>query len=393
MEVWQDKIKGDWRYKFEYEGIVYTEKEFKSQLDAESTGALKQMQVIMGQEFIPESPESKEKPLFKDPNNQLPEKPITKSNDSIEKKQTPEKVSPKNIPEISSSQSFKEDANLESITQTEDPMILIPGGCFLVARKIFKSGIWLKHPFYLKTWLWILGQANHADHKKNNRTYRRGELITTYDEIIKGVAYYFNRQHIVPPLKQVRIILKWLVSNGMIGVQPLRQNDVERLTGADPRADLQMRTRADLKPQTRAYLGVRIIVINYDTYQDLKNYKGRPSNENQGIPSVQLGHNNKNGTRKKDNIYSQNFLNYWKAYPNRAAKKKAFEAWQKLEKKEDMETLLPILLDAIERQKQAKEIKKANGEFVSEWPNPATWLNGRRWEDEVEIKKRWDHAR
>jgi len=168
----------------------------------------------------------------------------------------------------------------------------------------------------------------------------------------------------------------------MITLQPLRQNDVERPTRADPRADLE--------PLTRAYLGVRIIVINYDSYQDLKNYKGRPSNKNQGIPSVQQGHNNKNDTRKKTNIYSQNFLNYWKEYPNRVAKKKAHEAWNKLEKAEDMETLLPILLDAIENQKKAKETLKAKGEFVSEWPHGATWLNGRRWEDEIEVKQGYD---
>ncbi|MCK4827628.1 hypothetical protein KA005_68505, partial [bacterium] len=80
---------------------------------------------------------------------------------------------------------------------------------------------------------------------------------------------------------------------------------------------------------------------------------------------------------------SQNFLSFWKEYPNKAAKKKAYEAWQKLEKKENMEVLLPILLDAIEKQKQVKITKKAKGEFIPEWPYGATWLNGRRWEDEI----------
>jgi hypothetical protein len=55
-----------------------------------------------------------------------------------------------------------------------------------------------------------------------------------------------------------------------------------------------------------------------------------------------------------------------------------------------MEALLPILLDAIERQKQAKESKRAKGEFVADWPHAATWLNGSRWEDEIEIKQGYD---
>jgi len=57
-----------------------------------------------------------------------------------------------------------------------------------------------------------------------------------------------------------------------------------------------------------------------------------------------------------------------------------------------METLVPTLLDAIDKQIKVKETKKAKGEFTPEWPHGATWLNGRRWEDEIEIKKRWDHA-
>lgn len=57
-----------------------------------------------------------------------------------------------------------------------------------------------------------------------------------------------------------------------------------------------------------------------------------------------------------------------------------------------MKALLPTILNAIAKQKQAKETAKANGEFFPEWLYPATWLNGRRWEDEVIVKKRWDHA-
>jgi len=251
----------------------------------------------------------------------------------------------------------------------------IPGGHFLVARKIYKSEIWLKHPFYLKIFLWIIGNASHADHAKDGRKYKRGELITTYDEIIKSAAYYFNRQHIVPALKQVRLILQWLEQEGMIIVEPLRENDpIRRPTRADPRA------------RTRAYLGITIIAVNYTTYQDSKSYKGR----DKGRPSVQPGHNNNNG-QLKNTIYAQNFLKFWKEYPLKVAKKTAYEkAWQRLEKKEDMEALLPTLLGAIKKQKQAKQSAKANGEFISEWPHGATWLNGKRWEDEVEIKKRFD---
>jgi len=160
----------------------------------------------------------------------------------------------------------------------------IPGGGFIVARKLFHSRIWMKPPLFLKTWIWIIGQASHANHSKGNRKYKRGEFLTTYDTIIKSLSYRFNRQHVTPTLKQVRIILKWLESEGMIIVKAIR--DSERPTGADPRA------------RTRAYIGVKVLVVNYNTYQVSKNYKGR----HKGRPSVQLGHDNNNGYNNGNNI-------------------------------------------------------------------------------------------
>ena len=160
----------------------------------------------------------------------------------------------------------------------------VVGGGFIVARKMFQSNIWLKHPLYLKVWVWIIGRANHSDRKKNNHTYKRGEFVTTYDELIKAASYYFNRSLIFPTLKQIRNILSWLESEGMIIVEPIR--DSELPTGADTRV------------RTRAYVGVKIIVIKYDTYQDLESYKGR----HKGRPSSQLGHNNKNGYNNGKNI-------------------------------------------------------------------------------------------
>lgn len=159
----------------------------------------------------------------------------------------------------------------------------IPGGGFFVARTLFDSRIWRRPPLYLKVWLWILGRANHSDRKIKGVPYRRGELVTTYDEIIQSGAYYHNRKHIVPTLKQIRLILEWLKDQGMIQVFPIRGG--ERPTRADPRA------------RTRAYLGIRIVVVNYETYQDLGNYKGR----DKGRPSVQQGHDNKNEEECKTN--------------------------------------------------------------------------------------------
>lgn len=68
------------------------------------------------------------------------------------------------------------------------------------------------------------------------------------------------------------------------------------------------------------------------------------------------------------------FEDFWKAYPKKVAKEDAIRAWSKI--KMDEATLANIL-KAIKDQGLASQEKK----FV---PHPATWLNKKRWEDEVE---------
>ena len=71
------------------------------------------------------------------------------------------------------------------------------------------------------------------------------------------------------------------------------------------------------------------------------------------------------------------FNQFWDAYPKHIAKQSAVKAFEKL--KPD-EKLLEAMLKAIELQKESKQWEKDGGAFI---PYPATWLNQRRWEDEL----------
>lgn len=79
--------------------------------------------------------------------------------------------------------------------------------------------------------------------------------------------------------------------------------------------------------------------------------------------------------RHREDVRQREFDAFWKAYPRKTAKQDAIKAFAKLQEKE-----YPLLIPAIERQKQTEDWKKQNGKFI---PYPATWLNGRRWEDEL----------
>ena len=68
---------------------------------------------------------------------------------------------------------------------------------------------------------------------------------------------------------------------------------------------------------------------------------------------------------------------FWKAYPKKTGKEAAKKSFARA--KADIGTML----SALEVQKQSEQWTKNNGQFI---PNPTTWLNQGRWEDEVQTK-------
>lgn len=81
--------------------------------------------------------------------------------------------------------------------------------------------------------------------------------------------------------------------------------------------------------------------------------------------------------KKTKDDYTDDFISFWQEYPRKEDKKKAFDSWRSLEKKK----ILPdinIILKAIDT--RVKSGQWENKKFI---PLPTSWLNGRRWEDEV----------
>jgi hypothetical protein len=70
------------------------------------------------------------------------------------------------------------------------------------------------------------------------------------------------------------------------------------------------------------------------------------------------------------------FDDFWKAYPKKTAKDDARKAFEKRKPDADM---LGQMLAALAVQKASPAWTKDGGQFI---PNPATWLNGGRWQDE-----------
>lgn len=80
--------------------------------------------------------------------------------------------------------------------------------------------------------------------------------------------------------------------------------------------------------------------------------------------------------RQKKQVLTGAFDRFWVAYPRHQGKEAARKTWEKLNPDA---ALLAEMLAALERQRASDQWRRDGGQFI---PYPATWLNGRRWEDE-----------
>lgn len=98
------------------------------------------------------------------------------------------------------------------------------------------------------------------------------------------------------------------------------------------------------------------------------------------------GEKRKTKKRAKPGFPEEAFAKFWAAYPKRVKRLAAEKAFQSLNPPDE---LLGHILDAIARQSRTDQWTKDDGKFI---PHPASWLNGRRWEDETQVRPPPGHA-
>lgn len=109
-----------------------------------------------------------------------------------------------------------------------------------------------------------------------------------------------------------------------------------------------------------------------------------PHGENTDTP---LGENAKQNNTNKNNTNITpcsppkgddfGFLEFWKAYPRHTARATAYKAWLRIKPKPE---LREKILASLEQHKQLEQWQRDNGQYI---PHASTWLNQRRWEDEL----------
>ena len=233
-------------------------------------------------------------------------------------------------------------------------------GRFIKLYDKILSWEWFQYPSTSHLFIYLLLKASYKDITWRGRLVRRGQLITSIPKISTDTGLT-NRQ--------IRTALEHLVSTGEI---------------ADELTDNSNR------------LGRTITIIKYDEYQTSTDKStDNTSNKRQtndrltdrqttDKPTASIEYiEQKEGIEKKNkSLRSQEadpfFDVFWSEYPKKMNKSMAVKAWVKL--KPDSE-LLNKIMEGLARWKQSESWQRDNGRFI---PYPASWLNGRRWEDEVQ---------
>lgn len=85
--------------------------------------------------------------------------------------------------------------------------------------------------------------------------------------------------------------------------------------------------------------------------------------------------------KPKQKCADARFESFWSAYPRHTNKDAARKAFAKVNPSDE---LMQTMLSAIEKQKKSEQWNSDGGRFI---PHPATWLNGKRWEDELPMAR------
>lgn len=209
----------------------------------------------------------------------------------------------------------------------------------------------------------LLLTVNWEDRQWHGITVKRGQIVTSLEKLAKETRL---------TVQNVRTAINKLKSTGEITVETTNKYTL-------------------------------VTVEMYSVYQvnegvtnnQINTQANNPLTNNQQTTNKQLTTNEEYKEVKKDknNIYLQDcntifegekkttnklqgFDTFWEAYPKHKGKDAAKKAFAKIN---PTESLLKEILTAVEAQKKTHEWQKDNGQYI---PYPATWLNGKRWEDD-----------
>jgi hypothetical protein len=151
---------------------------------------------------------------------------------------------------------------------------------------------------------------------------------------------------------------------------------------------IQSRAWNTSRNTSRNTYGNTYLLANYECYQRPRNTERNTSRntlrnkrERKHIENTSTKRNTPSPARRRKAArsvsYSDDFEAWWSAYPRKVGKVTAFESWESLNGTRPELAVLVSITDAHAR--QWDEESRPSDKI----PHPSTWLNNRRWEDEL----------
>lgn len=180
---------------------------------------------------------------------------------------------------------------------------------------------------------------------------------------------------------KVNGIIEWCLDHGWIATGPASGLD---RTSVEPRPGQGSTSTGPRLGQgstsTGPASGQYLHVAKWGKYNKTRDAKKLPSYPNPPNPPI-LTKPKPPKSPKGGGVADLAFQRFWEAYPRKDAKKAAIKSWMK--EAVYFTDIQDDIMAALERQKKQPQWLKDDGEFI---PLPASWLNGRRWEDAQKVQ-------
>ena len=204
-------------------------------------------------------------------------------------------------------------------------------GWIKLHRKTLDNPIVMKDTDHFAVWMWLLLNATHSDHD----TIYEGERLT-----LKAGQFITGRKIISKELK-------------------INESKIQRILKT---FEIEQQIEQQTNPRCRL-----ISILRWSDYQ---------LDEQQSEQQLNNKRTLNNKTKKiNNNIYVQEFEKLWQLVPKKVNKKKSYQKYLLVVKKENHETIYKAFKNQV-----LNNWKETDAQFT---PALNVWLNGERWNDDI----------
>lgn len=163
------------------------------------------------------------------------------------------------------------------------------------------------------------------------------------------------------------------ISNVEGEVMNMTEEKLKVLSGVDMGApQISILEKLDILGMIKLRPDGTILIVNWNKRQE--------KDAMSGYERIKRYRERKKNTEQIGAIAQTRFEEFWSAYPRKVSKQSSQRAWEKINPDD---SLHKVMLSAIAEQSKSPQWTKDDGQYI---PHPATWLNQKRWNDELKVK-------